>query len=162
MKTKLSIIAAIGPNRELGRNNKLLWYIPEDLKRFKQLTQNHAVIMGRKTYESIGKPLPNRTNIIITHDKNFQAPNCLVFHSFENVIDAIKTGTINGGEVFVIGGGQIYDSALPYADKLYLTLVEGKYEADTYFPDYSTFDKVISQKQLQTGKYRFRFLELTK
>ncbi len=198
MKTTISIIAAIGQNRELGRNNKLLWHIPEDLKRFKQLTQNHAVIMGRKTYESIGRPLPDRINIVVTKNpqsftkikQKFQIPNpnfqtnpnkeisnfknylefgnyCLEFNKNFFVCSSInsairKAGELEKKEIFVIGGGQIYDLALPYADKLYLTLVEGRYDADTFFPDYSAFGKVIYQEQLQRAKYRFRFLELTK
>jgi dihydrofolate reductase len=162
MKAKISIIAAIGQNRELGKNNKLLWHIPEDLKRFKQLTQGHAVIMGRKTYESIGRPLPNRTNIIITRDQSFRAPNCIIYHSFEDVIKDINSGKINGGEVFIIGGGQIFELALPYADKLYLTIVEGTYDADTFFPDYSAFSRVISKEKLQTSSNIAWLLELEK
>ncbi len=159
---KISIIAAIGKNRELGKDNKLLWHIPEDLKRFKRLTQDHAVIMGRKTYESIGKPLPNRTNIIVTRDQSFRVPNCIIYHSFEDVIKAINTEEINGGEVFIIGGGQIYKQALPYADKLYLTIVDAENEADTFFPDYSTFKKIVYTETKESGGYRFTFLDLEK
>lgn len=164
----ISIIAAIGPNRELGKDNKLLWHIQEDLARFKKLTQGHAVIMGRKTYESIGKPLPNRTNIIITRDPTFQASNCLIFHSFEDVIKFIKKPTTNHqslitkNEVFIIGGGQVYQQAFPYADKLYLTLVEGKYDADTFFPDYSTFRRVIHREMRTSNDYTYTFLEIEK
>ena len=161
-KTRVSIIAAIGKNRELGKNNRLLWHIPEDMKRFRKLTQGHAVIMGRKTFESIGKPLPNRTNIIITRDKSFQAPNCKIYHSFDDVIKAINSGEINGGEVFVIGGGQIYNQALPHTSTLYLTIVEGTYEADTFFPDYSVFSKTIQKERRESDGYVFTFLVLTK
>jgi len=161
-KANISIIAAIGKNRELGKGNNLLWHIPEDLKRFKKLTQGHAVIMGRKTFESIGRPLPNRTNIIITRDSSFTAEGCKMYHSFDTVIEAINSGEINGGEVFIIGGGQIFELALPYADKLYLTVVEGTFDADTFFPDYSIFNKVISKEKLQTKKNLLWFLELEK
>jgi dihydrofolate reductase len=161
-KTTISIIAAIGRNRELGKNNKLLWYIPEDLKRFKKLTQGHAVIMGRKTYESIGKPLPNRKNIIITRDQHFKADNCFIYHSFEVVIKAINNGEINGGEVFIIGGGQIYEQALSYADKLYLTIVDAKSHADAFFPDYSAFKQVAYKETRESDGLRFTFIELTK
>ncbi|MBI3366106.1 dihydrofolate reductase [Candidatus Roizmanbacteria bacterium] len=161
-KVRISIIAAIGQNRELGKDNKLLWHIPEDMKRFKKLTQNHAVIMGRKTYESIGKPLPNRKNIIITHDSNFKAENCFIYHSFKEIITEIKKGNINGEEVFVIGGGQIYREALPYTDMLYLTIVDASAEADTFFPDYSTFKKVVHKEKRETDGYKFTFLDLEK
>ncbi len=157
---KISIIAAIGPNRELGRNNKLLWHIGEDLKRFKKLTQGHAVIMGRKTYESIGKPLPNRTNIIITHDDKFSAHNCIVVHSIK---EAIKIGKdLSPEEIFFIGGGEVYRQALPYAQKLYLTVVEGRYEADTFFPPYPTFTQVVYQKSGESEGYQYKWMELTK
>lgn len=163
-KAKISIIAAIGENRELGKDNKLLWHIPEDLKRFKKLTQGHAVIMGRKTYESIGRPLPNRTNIIVTRDKQFRANGCIVTYSIEEAIN-FKFEILNlkfKDEVFVIGGGQIYTQALPYADKLYLTIVEGTFEADTFFPDCSAFKKILHKESKKFDNYQFTFLDLEK
>ncbi len=158
MKPLISIIAAIGENRELGKDNKLLWRIPEDFKRFKELTTNHPVIMGRKTFESIGKPLPNRTNIIITRDKNYKQKNCFVVHSLEEAIDLAKTKDDN--EIFIIGGGQIYKQAINITDKLYLTIVKGRFDADTFFPDYSRFKKLILQKESQSNQYKYTFLEL--
>lgn len=154
----ISIIAAIGENRELGKNNKLLWHIPEDFKRFKELTTGHPVVMGRKTYESIGRSLPNRVNIIITRDRNFQTKDRLVTHSLEEAIKAAKTKDEN--KIFIIGGGQIYKQAINIADKLYLTIVKGKFEADTFFPDYSRFQKVIFQKKSQYKHHHYVFLEL--
>lgn len=154
----ISIIAAIGENRELGKDNKLLWHIPEDFARFKKITFGHLVIMGRKTYESIGKPLSGRTNIIITRDENYQAENCLVVHSLNEAIEHAKTK--DNAEVFVIGGGQIYKEAIGIADKLYLTIVRGKFEADTYFPDYSKFQKVVYKQEGQDDKYKYTFMEL--
>jgi dihydrofolate reductase len=192
---KISIIAAIGPNRELGRANKLLWQIPKDMKRFRQLTQGHAVIMGQKTYESIGKPLPNRLNIVLTRDPAFKAENCLVYFSIEEAMNALKSLKATGGvvdenrglvspaegqkrlseglkalinkinfdEIFICGGGQIYTQFLPLADKLYLTLVEGKYEADTFFPDYSSiFKKVTFSQKGESAGYKYKFIELEK
>jgi len=192
---KISIIAAIGENRELGRANQLLWNIPADMTRFRQLTQAHAVIMGQKTYESIGKPLPNRLNIILTREPGFKAENCLIHFSIESAINALKLLEKAGGvvgenrgdlspaegqkelsqglkalisrisfdEVFIGGGGQIYKQFLPLADKLYLTLVEGKYEADTFFPDYSSiFKKVVSAQKGESGGYKYTFVELVK
>ncbi len=132
----ISIIAALGKNRVLGKDNELLWRIPDDLKRFKELTTGHPIIMGSKTYESIGKPLPNRTNIVLTKDSDYEAPGTIVVHSLEEAFEKAENE-----EIFVIGGGQIYALALPYADKLYLTLIDDKKEGDTFFPDYSAFTK---------------------
>jgi len=132
----VSIIAALGKNRVLGKDNELLWRIPDDLKRFKELTTGHPIIMGSKTYESIGKPLPNRTNIVLTKDSDYEAPGTIVVHSLEEAFEKAENE-----EIFVIGGGQIYALALPYADKLYLTLIDDKKEGDTFFPDYSAFTK---------------------
>lgn len=158
----ISIIAAVSStNRALGKNGKLLWYIPEDLKRFKQLTTGHPIIMGRKTFESIGTVLPSRTNIIITKDPNYIAEGCVVVHSLEEAISQSldKPGS---EEVFIIGGGEIYTQALPLATKLYLTVVEGEYEADTFFPDYSDFNHVVSESEAESGEYEYKFLELVK
>lgn len=150
----LSIIAAIGDNRELGKNNQLLWHIPEDMKRFKTLTTGHTVIMGRKTYESIGKPLPNRVNIIITSDTTFTAPNCVIAHSLD---EALQKSTDT--ETFVIGGASIYNQAIDKADKLYLTKVKGTFDADTFFPDYSRFSNVVSEEKKQDDRYTYTFFE---
>lgn len=157
-KPLISIIAAIGSNRELGNNNKLLWHIPEDLKRFKDLTLNHPVIIGRKTFESINRPLPNRTNIIITRDKEYQPDGCLITHSLEEAIELAKSK--DSEKIFIIGGGQIYQQAIDLADKLYLTVVKGTFDADTFFPDYARFKKVVSQKEGQFDQYNYIFLEL--
>jgi len=171
---KISIIAAIGKNRELGKDNRLLWHIPEDLKRFKKITTGHVVIMGRKTFESLGRPLPNRVNIIITRDKNYQIkkdnssidrsiePKTRICISLEEAIRLAKKLKPDDNEVFIIGGGQIYKQAINIADKLYLTVVEGEFDADTFFPDYSRFNKVLYKKTGQTDKYCYEFLELEK
>ncbi len=157
---KLALIAAIGPNRELGKNGKLLWHISEDLRRFRHITRGHVVIMGRKTFESIGKPLPERTNIIITRDPDFSTKGCVMAHSMEQAIILAKKSPQGNKEIFVIGGGQIYNQAMQFADKLYLTLVEGKYDADTYFPDYSQFTSITLKEKHTEGKYTFWFMEL--
>jgi len=117
----ISMICAIGKNREIGFNQKLLWNLPEDMRHFVKVTSGHTVIMGEKTYQSIGKPLPNRKNIVVTLDKNFTAIGCDVRYSLEEVLSEFKNST---EEIFVIGGGTIYRLALPMADKLYLTLVD--------------------------------------
>ena len=155
---KISLIAAISENNALGKDNRLIFKIPEDMKRFKEITSGHPIIMGRKTYESIGRPLPNRTNIVVTRDENYRADGCEVVCSLEQAIEVAKK--VEKTEVFVIGGGQIYKEAISLADKLYLTLVEGKYEADTFFPDYSDFNKVIHSESHESAGYKYEFLEL--
>jgi len=157
---KISLIAALGKNRELGKDNKLLWHIPEDMKRFKHLTTGHVVIMGRKTYESIGKALPNRINIIITQNTTYHAPHCLITHSLDEAIRIAKEK--ENEEIFVIGGGQIYQQTIPYSDKLYLTIVKETYDADTFFPDYAEFKKVIERKQSSYKNYLYQFITLEK
>ena len=155
---KISIIAAIAQNRAIGKNNKLLWDIPQDLQRFKRITSGHPVIMGQNTFESLGRPLPNRTNIVLTFDKSFQAPGCIVVYSFE---EATKIASEKDKEeIFFIGGGQIYAQAIKLADKLYLTLVEGEYDADTFFPDYSDFKKTVFEEKRESAGYKYKFLEL--
>lgn len=138
----ISIIAVIGKNRELGKDGKLLWHVPGDLPRFKKITTGHPVIMGRKTYESIGKPLPGRTNIVISH--SLKDPNVTVVDALENAIEIAKKSP-GADEIFVIGGGQIFSQAIDIADRLYLTIVDKTADADTFFPDYSEFARIISQ-----------------
>lgn len=160
MEPTISIIAAIGKNRELGKDKKLLWHIPEDMKRFKELTHGHAVIMGRKTFESIGRPLPNRLNFIISRDPNY-TPNgvAIVCSSLEDALEKAKEREVN--EIFIIGGGQIYKEALVVSDKLYLTVVDASFpDADTYFPEYNEFKKVTFKQEGSTGMYHYTFLEL--
>lgn len=157
-KPLVSIIAAIGERRELGKDNKLLWHIPEDMKHFKDLTSGHVVIMGRKTFESIGRLLPNRFNIIVTHNPSKIVEGAIFASSIEEALKIAKD--IKTDEIFIIGGAQIYNQAISLADKLYLTLVKGIYDADVFFPDYSAFKKIISQKTINDGQ--ITFLELAK
>lgn len=154
---KISLIAAIASeNRALGKNNRLIYYIPEDLKRFKQITSGHPIIMGRKTFESIGQPLPNRKNIVVTHDKDYFAEGITVVHSVEEALKEAE-GT---DEVFIIGGGQIYQEAIKLADKLYLTVIEGNPEADTFFPDFQDFKKVVFEQSHESDGLKYKFLTL--
>jgi len=160
MNPTISIIAAIGKNNELGKDNKLLWQIPEDMKRFKELTTGHPVIMGQKTYQSIGKPLPGRLNIVLTRDNNFKSAEVEICNTFEDAIDLAKKE--NKQEIFIIGGGQVYKQAIEFADKIYLTQIEKTHEADTFFPDYSKF---THKKMVGKGEYNglcYKFMELTK
>ena len=144
MTVKISMIAAIGMNREIGYRNDLLWHIPADLKRFKNITSGHTVIMGRKTFESIGcKPLRNRKNIVITTQKQFHAQGVEIVHSVDEALEHIK----HIDEVFILGGAAIYKQFMPYADTLYLTLVKKEYKADTFFPEYNLGDWEISEFQ---------------
>ncbi|MBN4084783.1 dihydrofolate reductase [Flavobacteriaceae bacterium AH-315-B10] len=130
-KARLTIIVAAGENDAIGKNNKLIWHLSNDLKRFKSLTNSHYIIMGRKTYESFPKPLPNRTHVVITRQDNYKVPKgVIVVNSFEDAIDVTK----NDSQPFVIGGGEIYVQAMAFADKIELTRVHENFEADTFFP----------------------------
>jgi len=128
----VTIIAALGQNRVIGKDTRMPWHISNDLKRFKALTLGHPVVMGRKTFQSIGKPLPGRDNIVITRSHAFVAPGCRVVHSLAGALTAAQGAT----EVFVIGGAEIYALALPLADRLQLTEVDAAIDGDAYFPDF--------------------------
>ncbi|MBK8849290.1 MAG: dihydrofolate reductase [Saprospiraceae bacterium] len=130
---KISCIVAMNHQRVIGAGNQIPWYLPADLKYFKKTTVGHAVIMGRNCFESIGRPLPNRTNIVISRDAFFIASSCLVVRSIEEALEAAHN--MGESEVFVIGGGQIYDQTQDLWDKLYLTQVDCNCEGDVFFPD---------------------------
>jgi dihydrofolate reductase len=152
------MIAAIGEGRALGKNNDLLWRIPDDLKRFKTLTSGHVLVMGRKTFESIGKPLPNRTSIVVTRNANWQHEGVIVAASIEKAIEKAKALEL---EVFVIGGGQIYEQALPFTDRLCLTLIEAKKDADIYFPAYEEqFTKVTFHEDREHEGLKYKWVDL--
>ncbi|MCC8088401.1 MAG: dihydrofolate reductase [Rikenellaceae bacterium] len=127
----VSIIVAIARNGVIGSGNKLIWHIPEDLKRFKTITYGHPVIMGRKTFESIGRPLPGRTNVVVSRNPDFNPEGCVTVDSLDKAIARFTPEE----EIFIIGGGEIYRQAMPIADKLYITEVLHDFEGDTYFPD---------------------------
>ena len=128
----LSMIVAVGNDRQIGLENKMLWHIKEEFKHFKQTTMGHHIIMGRKTYDSIGRPLPGRTTVIVTRDQNYTSDVCLVCHSIEEAIALAKDR--GDDEAFICGGASIYEQALPMIEKLYLTTVDYDGEADTFFP----------------------------
>lgn len=128
---KISLICATSANNVIGVENKLPWKLPADLRHFKELTQNHTIIMGRKTYESVGKPLPNRENIIVTQQENYRPRGCQVVHSVEEALEKCRES--GEREVFVIGGASIYRQALPQADRIYLTRIHKNFPGDTFF-----------------------------
>ncbi|KZY32671.1 MULTISPECIES: dihydrofolate reductase [unclassified Oleiphilus] len=134
---KRSMIVAMAENRVIGINNKLPWYLPNDLKYFKQVTMGKPILMGRKTYESIGKPLPGRCNIVITRNESWSAEGVKVVHSLEQAFDLGESVCdIDGqSEVMIIGGDQIYQTSLPDVDRIYLTKVHAEVEGDAYFPE---------------------------
>ncbi|MBK8806535.1 MAG: dihydrofolate reductase [Bacteroidales bacterium] len=130
---KKSLIVAVAENNVIGNENKMLWYLPVDLKYFKEKTTGHHIIMGRKTFESIanGKALPNRTSVVITHKEDYTAENCLIVHSLE---EAFSTAA-HDSELFIIGGGNIYKQTIDMVDTLYITQVHETFEGDTFFPE---------------------------
>lgn len=158
MNPRISLIAAIARNRTIGKNNELPWRIPEDTKRFRKLTTGHVVIMGRKTFESIGRPLRERTNIVITRDTGYRAEGCTVVHSIEDALKEAKR--IEREEVFVIGGGEIYKATLPSADRLYLTIIDKDFEGDVFFPEYPQFVNVVLEKEGWWNGIAYRFVDL--
>jgi dihydrofolate reductase len=152
----VSIIAAVAENGVIGGGNSLLWHISEDLRRFKAITDGHTVIMGSKTYQSLSRPLPNRTNIVITR-QNIKIEGCKVVHSLE---EALKLSALKE-EVFIIGGAQIYEQALPFADRLYITRIAHIYKGDTYFPKWNEEEwQLVYSKKFERGEnypYPFTF-----
>ncbi len=139
----LSLIAAAADNNAIGKNNQLLWSLPADLKHFRETTSGRTVIMGRKTFESIGRPLPNRRNIVVTRQADYSPEGVEVAHSLEEAI-----GLIGGqDEAFVIGGAELYRQALPLADRVYLTRVKGEFEADAFFPELGPEWREVSRRE---------------
>lgn len=142
----LSIIVAMTPEGVIGKNNQLPWHLPDDLKRFKSLTMGHPIIMGRKTFESIGKPLPGRENIVVTHNKGYVVPEVSIVHNFQEALSKVQ----NESEVFVIGGASLFSEALPSAQKLYLTLVHENFPGDVFFPEYEIEKEFDIQEQFDS------------
>lgn len=132
---KIVLIAAMGRNRVIGADNRLPWHIPEDLKRFKRLTLGHPILMGRKTFQSIGKPLPGRRNIVISRDPSFSPEGVDVFRSLDAALAALQSELPEGEELYVVGGGEIYRQSIGRADRVHLTVVETEVDGDAYFPE---------------------------
>ena len=187
----ISIVVATDSKRGIGKNGKLPWYIPEELKYFHKVTNSHPIIMGRKTFESIGRVLPGRTNIIITRSlvipqsisvilndsegslanassnklrdsspaKRVQNDKIIITNSLEEAISEAKKAP-GSEEICIIGGGQIFEQALPMVDRLYITVVEGDFGADTFFPDYSEFKKVVSEIPQESSGHKYKLMVL--
>jgi len=156
----ISLIAALSENRVIGKNNDLPWHLPDDMKYFMQTTKGHHVIMGRKNYDSIPekfRPLPNRTNIVVTRQINFQAPGCLVVHSIEKGLEVARQKSET--EVFIIGGSEIYNQGFMIANRLYLTEIQAHIEGDTYFPEFdkSQWKEVSRNHHLSDERHKFPF-----
>ena len=155
----ISQIAVIGKNRALGKDNKLIWHLPGDLKRFKELTLGHPIIMGRKTFESIGRPLPGRTNIVITREEAYRPEGVLIANSLENALEVARKNKGNG-EIFIIGGSQIFSQTLEKTDTLYLTVVDEEPEGDVFYPSYDKFTRVYSKEEAIENGHDVEYLKL--
>jgi dihydrofolate reductase len=152
----IKIIVAMSKNRVIGNNNELIWKLSSDLKRFKELTTDHSVVMGRKTYESIGRPLPNRRNIIITRNLEYKVDGCEIVSSLEEAL------LLTNNDCFIIGGGEIYNQSIELADRIYLTLVHKEFEGDTTFPELGKEWAKMSRKDFESdekNEYNYSFIE---
>lgn len=159
---RISAIVAISENRAIGLNNQLPWHLPADLKHFKKITLGHPILMGRKTYESIGKPLPGRCNVVITRDVDFVAPGCVVANS----VDTALSSAGYSNEVFVIGGAALFQQMLPMTKRIYLTVIHHFFEGDVFFPKLN-MDEWVERKREdfqadEINKYDYSFIMLEK
>ena len=148
----VKIIVAMSKNRVIGDSNTLIWHLPEDLKRFRQLTTGNTIVMGRKTYESIGKPLPNRRSIIITRDPDYSVEGCEVVNSLEEAL------LLSNNDCFIIGGGEIYRQVIDIADRIYLTLINKEFEGDTSFPELKDWVE-ISYEDFSNDDFEYSFIQ---
>lgn len=154
----LTLIAAAGENNALGKNNDLVWHLPDDFKRFKKMTTGHHIIMGRKTFESFPEPLPNRTHVVITRSDNYKKEGVIVVHSLERAVELTREDP----QPFVIGGGEIYKLAIEIADRIELTRVHGTFDADTFFPEIEEEQWKLVSKEFhekdETHEFAFTYL----
>ncbi len=157
---KISLIAAVAANGVIGRRNRLPWDIPEDLKHFRAITLGHTVLMGRRTYESIGRPLGGRKNIIISGTKGFAVEGATVMPSLNAALDCCSHSctSCSDGEIFIIGGAKLFTEALPLADKIYLTMIHKEFEGDTYFPNWPRHEFTLTMHEDHEGNIPFSFL----
>lgn len=154
-KPRISVIAAMAANRVIGQNNRLPWHLPEDLQHFKALTMGHHIVMGRKTYASIGKPLPGRTTVIVTRNMDYAVPGSIAVNS----IDAAVAACHGDSEIFFVGGAEIYAQALPIADRLYLTEIKRDFPGDAFFPAFDPADwrEVSREKHVSRDEPPFEY-----
>lgn len=158
----ITIIAAVAENNAIGKDNQLLWHLPNDFKRFKEITTGHYIIMGRKTFESFPKPLPNRTHIVISRNKNYSPIGCIVVQNLEKALEICPKNQ----QIFIIGGGEIYKQSIEFANKLDITKVHQSFEATIFFPEidlqkWKLTKEVFNQKD-EKHLYDFSFLEYTR
>ena len=154
----VTIVVAIAENYAIGKNNQLLWHMPADLKHFKQITSGHTVIMGRRTYDSVGKPLPNRRNIIITR-QDISIPGCEVVKSVDEALELCA----GEEEVFIVGGAEIYKLAMDQTDRIYLTIIHHSFDADTVFPeiDYMQWKETAREDHPADEKHKYSYSFIT-
>jgi dihydrofolate reductase len=146
-------------NRVIGQGASIPWHIPGEQKRFREITSGHSIILGRRTYEAIGRPLPERTNIVVTRQRDYQAPGCIVVHDLQQALKACPEGE---DEAFICGGGELYAQAVSYADRIYLTVLQREVSGNVYFPDFSTqeFELVHSESVKDSSEpYSFKIYE---
>lgn len=157
---RISLVVALSENHAIGKDNQLLWHLPADLQHFKQVTMGKPILMGRKTYQSIGRPLPGRLNVVITRDKNCKADGCVVVNSIQSALEAVK----DQDEICVIGGAELYQQMLPVADRIYLTIVHHVFSADVFFPEVNWAEWNVVERVLRVAdeknKYACEFLTL--
>ena len=155
---RLSIVVAMDSNRLIGKDNGLPWHLPADLAFFKKLTTGNTILMGRKTFDSIGRPLPNRRNIVITRNADIEITDCEVVNSIEKALSLVQSET----EVMVIGGAKLYQQILPIADRLYITQIEGEFDGDAYFPSYNEAEwsqiSIDSREPDENNHHKYHFI----
>ena len=160
-KPIISHIVNVSENGVIGKDNDLLWRLPQDLKRFKEITMGHPMIMGRKTYESIGRPLPGRTSIVVTHNKDLKIDGVIVVHTLEEALEKAKE--IEKDEIFIIGGGQLFKESFNLIDKIYLTLVHTTAEGTVYYPEYKhIFIRTLYEENNEENGLKYTWLDLVK
>lgn len=155
LNIKISLIVAMDKNRVIGKDNDLPWRLPKEFEYVKKTTMGHTIVMGRKNFESIGRALPGRKNVILTRDKTFSFEGCIIAHSIKEVFDLCK----NDEEVFIFGGEQIYEIFMPYVEKMYITKIDYAFEGDTYFPevDYNEWDEVSVKQGITDEKNPYTY-----
>jgi dihydrofolate reductase len=157
----IKILVAFDENRVIGKNNALIWHLPADLQRFKALTTGHVIIMGRKTYESIGRPLPNRTTIAITRQAEFKPEGIITVNSMDEAI--LKAKSISREDIYIVGGAEIYQLSLSHADQIFVTQLHDIFDGDTYFPEIptDTWEVVARERGITDEKNKFQYSFLT-